>query len=963
LADLAAQIQRRPTKLVAILPVMVTGSPYPEDSEWRLRSRYALISGLNVCNFVPEDSQHIGYIRVPWPNDAGVTPSVTNDPSLIVPYEWFTWQELHSPYPPIHDTAPDDVLVLWLKDELFSDRPMLRLAGLVKPLATNRPGAVPAVTLKVMGPYGSTTLGKMVLEDSEAAISNTFTKLNTQIYSSSATAADRFLISRRILEPEPRGSRREAVTDILRSNGVQFINGTCTDKDLAKVMLEELARRKVKLSNAHHAIVMISEEDTFYGRSLPATFDLELKKYRPPNESDPFAWSVKHYTYLRGLDGKAASGEVATEKSTSADKKPDSPQGPPVGTERPENSGQLDYVRRLVDRIERDCSGHEAHARHSEKPPELKAIGILGSDVYDKLLLLQLLRKRFPNALFFTTDLDARLFHPQELKASRNVLVASTFGLQLEAKLQHDIPPFRDTYQTALFLNTCVALGLVGVDRLKELEPRLFEIGQLGAVDLSVTESGLHPHRENFGHWLDAGRLSVIGCLVPILGLIALCTVLPVRNPLTLGGPTRKRAAALLSSLGLLVLVAFTLCLYWDYSKPAGEPVLLLSGVSIWPTETVRLITTFLCFFWLLMCAQKLAQDRDKLANDFGFKGVPPKDEKHLGWLQKFRITRWKAKDSNGEEIPAEAEGKRVCALHLWQDYAYLGSPKNRIWRIAWGSLVYLAFGMAIILNRPPFVPGRGSLSFVVDRVVMMLLVIGFVFLMFAVVDATRLCARMVVNLSSYATDWRESSYREFQKLRPLPAAYLRDWMDIKFIAGRTHTVVRLIYYPFIVIFLMILSRSHFFDAWDWPGGLRIVVGLSAGFAFCCAASLRITAEQARQQALRRMRDLLVLVRAGRIDTDEPKLFKADAKVSKAEPKAAEAEAKTAKAELEKDANGNLIGRKELETELKELIEDVKSTEEGAFAPWSRQPLVGALIMPFTGAGLLALLQYLAASH
>jgi hypothetical protein len=45
------------------------------------------------------------------------------------------------------------------------------------------------------------------------------------------------------------------------------------------------------------------------------------------------------------------------------------------------------------------------------------------------------------------------------------------------------------------------------------------------------------------------------------------------------------------------------------------------------------------------------------------------------------------------------------------------------------------------------------------------------------------------------------------------------------------------------------------------------------------------------------------------------------------------------------------------------LIDEVKNTEEGAFAPWSRQPLVGALIMPFTGAGLVAWLQYLANSR
>ena len=37
---------------------------------------------------------------------------------------------------------------------------------------------------------------------------------------------------------------------------------------------------------------------------------------------------------------------------------------------------------------------------------------MLGSDVYDKLLILQALRPAFPRAVFFTTDLNARLAYP-----------------------------------------------------------------------------------------------------------------------------------------------------------------------------------------------------------------------------------------------------------------------------------------------------------------------------------------------------------------------------------------------------------------------------------------------------------------------------------------------------------------------------------------------------------------------
>ena len=38
----------------------------------------------------------------------------------------------------------------------------------------------------------------------------------------------------------------------------------------------------------------------------------------------------------------------------------------------------------------------------------ITAIGILGSDVFDKLLVLRALRPNFPEALFFTTDFNAQ---------------------------------------------------------------------------------------------------------------------------------------------------------------------------------------------------------------------------------------------------------------------------------------------------------------------------------------------------------------------------------------------------------------------------------------------------------------------------------------------------------------------------------------------------------------------------
>ena len=60
----------------------------------------------------------------------------------------------------------------------------------------------------------------------------------------------------------------------------------------------------------------------------------------------------------------------------------------------------------------------------------VRAVGILGSDVYDKLLVLQALRPTFPNALFFTTDADTRFLHPAEFEWARGLVMLSGYGLE-----------------------------------------------------------------------------------------------------------------------------------------------------------------------------------------------------------------------------------------------------------------------------------------------------------------------------------------------------------------------------------------------------------------------------------------------------------------------------------------------------------------------------------------------------
>ena len=171
--------------------------------------------------------------------------------------------------------------------------------------------------------------------------------------------------------------------------------------------------------------------------------------------------------------------------------------------ERAEGDSQFDYLRRLAAEIREDTGGVYTGERR------VKAIGIFGRDVYDKLLILQALWDEYPRTIFFTTDLDVRLLHPQDFRYARNLIVASGFALRLDRSRHGGIPPFRDNYQTAEFLAVQLALEGQGWTRRLAAQamldwavpPRLFEIGRTAAVDLGQSERAatgffFHPQRD-----------------------------------------------------------------------------------------------------------------------------------------------------------------------------------------------------------------------------------------------------------------------------------------------------------------------------------------------------------------------------------------------------------------------------------------------------------------------------------
>ena len=96
-----------------------------------------------------------------------------------------------------------------------------------------------------------------------------------------------------------------------------------------------------------------------------------------------------------------------------------------------------------------------------------------------------------------TTDLDARLLHPDVTGYTRNIIVASSLPLSLRKDLQGGIPPFSaNSYQTATFLGARYAAAddgkrdeRLGAIKAELAKPRLFEIGLRDKVELGTKVS------------------------------------------------------------------------------------------------------------------------------------------------------------------------------------------------------------------------------------------------------------------------------------------------------------------------------------------------------------------------------------------------------------------------------------------------------------------------------------------
>lgn len=984
LRSLQDKVKSVDVKQVLALVVMTGGGTSVEAVEERIRDRYAVGAALEAGCFAPDKGESLSYVTWKFPPEVGERAQ-----SQYTPYEWYERSAIgicretgaHQDGLPLHH-----VLVLWVNAPESDEKILARIHALISTIYPPKlQDPKRHFQVKLVGPRTSSEFQRILKEieqrpsPQKAGLGKPRYKYiwptkngSLQLYSPWATAPPGLLTYG--LKDESGGKAcgsydecKSVFKHLLTTAGLDSSYLVASDDMLFESLLKELHRRQVTIKKDR--LVLIGEWDSFYARALPFTFlgaahqhfensqKHECKsggassRSGEPSPSGQSCMSVDEgmrqvfagesslrklnimqYSYLSGLDGEASDDQAKRAKSKEDNKEKEKAEGKGRfrdidSYERPEGPSQLDYVRRLVARIKAEC--RDSSQDRDQPNGKVKAIGILGRDPYDALLILQAMREQFPNALFFATDLDARYFHEDEQKWTRNLIVVSQFGLQLEPSLQQSIPPFRSSLQTSAFFAVLQAIDRVriktsetgtrfvlsdqigGEGYAKEIPPRLFEIGRHGAVDLSVEDANakqksVHPMRGDVAEDNRSlnlppriGPLWIVGLLLSFLALWGYGRLWNWLTAWSEPDSTKHPFLWILRRVWVFIPVILALwfwCQIAHFPYAEEEPFSWSDGVSIWPTEALRLFAICLCLFFLIKAYTDSGRSLDELTQSF-----------FLDVACRPRASDWRnALKGFGSDLDWMFHGSKQAhpgdASALWMRYCRAHRCPPRIGRVVLGLVAYLflVVPLWLFMNDGEFrlpVPCRGEFTCKVDFVATMGSVWLLLILNLAVLDAVILCTRWV---------------------QEMPAATrMSEMQRIRLIVERTKIVNRRILYPFLALFLLIAARSHYFDNWDFPPVLILVLAVNTLVALASVSMLYLAAVQAKRRILAPLQQRLDQL-----------------------------------AQAARDA-GSVKDRDASAEGLRQIITDIDGVQQGAFVPFYQQPVVQATLV-----AMLAFLQY-----
>jgi hypothetical protein len=950
-------------KKFSIFAVSVSGSTYPETAETRRRTRYAVTSTLDAANFYPRDPETMGIYKLGFCSNTGQ--------STNIGFEWF---DRDNPPPTKGETA----LVLWLNEDQikkssgdyrnFIDCLITEINNELsnQSARTNVSSSEGlAFNFFLVGPSRTPLLIELLKADpiphkNFLAISYIATASDEEILKK--LGADGCINSREKWycqspfksdekedEKEKLKIKLEELSKLYDSRYI--IRSVGTDDKLVSALLIELWERgfnnreyqdflswifQSKSSDTcDDGLVLIHELDTFYAYALTSHFKEDVF-WESCNNNKNQSLPIRRYSYLRGLDGHLPSIEKTTNEeivnnNTARKGKNIFAQWDDAPPEHAEGRNQYDYLRRLVTSIE------ELDRDKSFSKNGVKAIGIFGSDVYDKLIVLQALREQFKNKIFFTTDLDARFLHNEQLAWSRNLIVASNFGLvsDLTPACKEDGKsncmaswwdkdpnmPFRDSYQTSIAVSIFSILDQYSnenknvTDKRESLKnslinqrtPKIFEIGQTKANLLkSENQGSKETHKtdnpEIQGIWHLLILIAFLGIMWVAVIVPKKLTALPFTHNSSNSFSNQNNWGWKENTLYLIVsLIAITLfCI--SVLEDDFEPFMWLEGISVWPNLAIRaagiLIT---CYF----------------ASRFY---VTLKHNKEIFSKKYFELVD---RPRSNDDSASLTDNIRSID-DIWKHYFEATSPA----KLHGYMLLFTAIAVSMtlfILNLDYFgqinFPYRGRPVLYLHQGLLLLQFLLLWVVVFWFCFEGMACINLINAVNGNDYKWLVNVLNEFATETGISKKYLDRYAQFQIIAQLTEHVIRLIYLPFGMILLILLGRSKIFDQLGIPVSLILIFLTMTVMLLYVMHKLKASANKLRENVLKSY------------------------------------ESEKRKIEFSEEKNEIAI------KQINYAIELVRNTQRGIYASFSHQPIMTAILLPFGGMGGVQIIEYLFGIH
>jgi hypothetical protein len=581
-----------------------------------------------------------------------------------------------------------------------------------------------------------------------------------------------------------------------------------SDDRVIAALADELRLRIPSLNRApgneskRPRVVLVTESDTTYSRAMAAEVTKNLKEVA----------AIEVYTYLQGLDGRPEDVPTSKSEEKTSDVVSSLLRGRAI-SETSVGTSQFDYLRRLALALEQDKSKNKERG-------EICAVGILGTDIYDKMLVLQAIRPQLPAAIFFTTDLDALYLQRDNERFTRNLVVGSADKLDLNDGLKGDgdrwkLPPMRDSYQTIVVKHIWQILDSPKDNELPAMKDSQAQLSEIVAgKSIELTAPANPGTRNALLGWLPiAGNLVIFlfGLGNAFVILWAISTRMPTEDqpwnaPMN---PTGSKivyceiALGILSLLSLLVVFATTM-------KFLGEEPLTLEA-SIWPSVTIRILA-FVVAIRLLMIASKAFAIRrtriyEALKDSVPANAVLPLAEGLIKHITVSFVALW------WETPPPPRNKTFVSVLDKHFDVA------ARRKRIMWWAFFYLVISFVLFVMWPPAVPARGVFAFFAEKVVLALGVGLYIIHLMYCLDLHISACTILATLRSFLS-LDESEIK--------PNGGIKTGEMLAAVSEFTSIIGKTLLYPLTILILIIISRLKIFDNWSMTPSLSVTFLLGA---------------------------------------------------------------------------------------------------------------------------------------